>query len=158
MVLSAFLFMRRMAEVSNVTVIRRELADGANGEDDEEAAALARQLPKGVVVYEVNGPLFFGAAERFRSVLGEISDKPRVLVVRMRHVPATDSTGIQALRELVHNSIRGGTRVILAEVADQPMTVLTNAGLLDELGPGNVFATLDEALERATDTRAGAAS
>jgi sulfate permease, SulP family len=149
MVLSAFLFMRRMAEVTNVNVITRELADAANGDDREEVAAVARQLPKGVVLYEVNGPLFFGAAERFRNVLGEISDKPRVLVVRMRHVPATDSTGIHALRELVHNGTRAGTRVILAEVLDQPMTALSNAGLLDELGRDNVFPSLDEALERA---------
>ncbi len=154
MVLSAFLFMRRMAEVTNVTMITRELADAANGDDREEVAALARQLPKGVILYEVNGPLFFGAAERFRSVLGEISDKPRALVVRMRHVPATDSTGIHALRELVRNSARAGTRVILAEVLDQPMTVLSNAGLLDELGPENVFATLEEALERAREVAA----
>jgi SulP family sulfate permease len=138
-----------MAEVTNVTMITRELADAANGDDREEVAAIARQLPKGVILYEVNGPLFFGAAERFRSVLGEISDKPRALVVRMRHVPATDSTGIHALRELVRNSTRAGTRVILAEVLDQPMTVLSNAGLLDELGAENVFATLDEALARA---------
>jgi sulfate permease, SulP family len=154
MVLSAFLFMRRMAEVTNVTMITRELADDANGDDREAVAALARQLPKGVVLYEVNGPLFFGAAERFRSVLGEISDRPRALVVRMRHVPATDSTGIHALRELVRNSTRAGTQVILAEVLDQPMTVLSNAGLLDELGPGNVFGTLEEALERAREVAA----
>ena len=156
MVLSAFLFMRRMAEVTNVTMITRELADAANGDDREEVAAIARQLPKGVTLYEVNGPLFFGAAERFRSVLGEISDKPRALVVRMRHVPATDSTGIHALRELVRNSTRAGTRVILAEVLDQPMTVLSNSGLLDELGVENVFATLDEALERARTVAASA--
>jgi SulP family sulfate permease len=114
-----------------------------------KVAALARQLPKGVLLYEVNGPLFFGAAERFRSVLGEISDKPRALVVRMRHVPAMDSTGIHALRELVRNGAKGRTRVILAEVLEQPRIVLGKAGLLDELGPENVFESLDDALERA---------
>jgi sulfate permease, SulP family len=148
MVLSAFLFMRRMAEVTNVTAITRELADGSNAED-EDTAALARQLPKRVVLYEINGPLFFGAAERFRNVLGEISAKPRVLVVRMRHVPAMDSTGLHALRELVRNGREAKTEVILAEVLAQPHLVLTNSGLLDEIGAANVLDSLDEALERA---------
>jgi sulfate permease, SulP family len=153
MVLSAFLFMRRMAEVTNVTMMTRELADGSSI-DDEDAAALARQLPKGVVLYEINGPLFFGAAERFRNVLGEISAKPRALVVRMRHVPAMDSTGLHALRELVRNGHGARTEVILSEVLAQPLTVLTNTGLIDEIGRDNVFDSLDAALERASDIAA----
>jgi SulP family sulfate permease len=148
MVLSAFLFMRRMAEVTNVTMITRELADGSSI-DDEDAAALARQLPKRVILYEINGPLFFGAAERFRNVLGEISEKPRVMVVRMRHVPAMDSTGIHALRELVRNGHKAKTEIILAEVLAQPRLVLTNSGLVSEIGPHNVLDSLDAALERA---------
>jgi sulfate permease, SulP family len=148
MVLSAFLFMRRMAEVTNVTMITRELADGSSL-DDEDAAALARQLPKRVVLYEINGPLFFGAAERFRNVLGEISEKPRVMVVRMRHVPAMDSTGIHALRELVRNGRKAKTEIVLAEVLAQPLTVLTNSGLVDEIGAEQVFDSLDDALRRA---------
>jgi SulP family sulfate permease len=151
MVLAAFLFMRRMAEVTNVTMITRELADGTSL-DDEDAAALARQLPPGVVLYEINGPLFFGAAERFRSVLGEIAAQPRVLVVRMRHVPAMDSTGIQALRELARDQGKSNRMtLILAEVLTQPMTVLVNSGLVDELGAENVFESLDAALERARE-------
>ncbi|HEU4720733.1 MAG TPA: sulfate permease [Gemmatimonadaceae bacterium] len=150
MVLSAFLFMRRMAEVTNVTAITREHADGTSV-DDEDVAALARQLPKGVVVYEINGPLFFGAAERFRNVLGEIRERPRALVVRMRHVPAMDSTGIHALRELVRRSMHDRTTVILCEVSDQPRIVLTSSGLFDELGPDNVLPSFDEAMARAAE-------
>ena len=149
MVLSAFLFMRRMAEVTNVTMITRELRDGANA-GDADAVSLARALPKGVVVYEINGPLFFGAAERFRNVLAEISENPRALVVRMRNVPAMDSTGIHALRELVRRSHRDRTTLILAEVSDQPRTVLMSSGLLDEVGPGNVFDSFDDAVAHAT--------
>jgi SulP family sulfate permease len=148
MVLSAFLFMRRMAEVTNVTMLTRELADGTSV-DDEDVAGLARQLPKGVVVYEINGPLFFGAAERFRNVLGEISEHPRALIVRMRHVPAIDSTGLHALRELVRRSLRDRTVVILSELSTQPRTVLVSTGLLDEVGPDNVFDSFDDALAHA---------
>jgi SulP family sulfate permease len=146
MVLAAFLFMRRMAEVTNVTMITRELADGTSV-DDEDAAAIARQLPRGVVLYEINGPLFFGAAERFRNVLGEISERPRVLVVRMRHVPAMDSTGIHALRELARADRKA--TLILAEVLTQPMLVLVNSGLVAEIGEENVFDSLEGALARA---------
>ena len=149
MVLAAFLFMRRMAEVTNVTMITRELADGTSL-DDEDAAALARQLPRGVVVYEVNGPLFFGAAERFRSVLGEVAGSPAVLVLRMRHVPAMDSTGIHALRELARDQGKPDrTTLILAEVLEQPRTVLEGSGLLAEIGEENVVDTLEDALARA---------
>jgi SulP family sulfate permease len=155
MVLAAFLFMRRMAEVTNVTMITRELADGTSL-DDEDAAALARQLPPGVVLYEINGPLFFGAAERFRSVLGEIAAKPRVLVVRMRHVPAMDSTGIHALRELARDQGKSNrTTLILAEVLTQPMTVLVNSRLVEEIGAENVFDSLEAALERARELAGG---
>jgi SulP family sulfate permease len=150
MVLSAFLFMRRMAEVTNVTMITRELRDAADV-GDVDAVALARTLPKGVVVYEINGPLFFGAAERFRNVLGEISENPRALVVRMRNVPAMDSTGIHALRELARRSHRDRTTLILAEVSDQPRTVLMSSGLLDEVGPGNVFDSFDDAMVHASE-------
>ena len=153
MVLSAFLFMRRMAEVTNVTLITREHGDGSSI-DDEDTASLARQLPKHVVLYEINGPLFFGAAERFRNVLGEISAKPRVLVVRMRHVPAIDSTGLHALRELTRNGHKAKTGIILAEVLAQPRLVLANSGLLDEIGAENVFDSLDDALARAGEIAA----
>jgi len=130
-------------------VITRELADGTSL-DDEDATALARQLPRGVVLYEVNGPLFFGAAERFRSVLGEIADRPRVLVLRMRHVPAMDSTGIHALRAIARARDKSNpTTLILAEVLAQPMTVLVNSGLATEIGEENLFDSLESALERA---------
>ena len=130
-----------------------ERGDGSSI-DDEDAASLARQLPKHVVLYEINGPLFFGAAERFRNVLGEISAKPRVLVVRMRHVPAIDSTGLHALRELTRNGHKAKTGIILAEVLAQPRLVLANSGLLDEIGAENVFDSLDDALARAGEIAA----
>src|SRR6185312_8438624 len=96
MVLAAFLFIRRMASVTNVSVF------GALDDDDEDdrdpAASWRRAIPKGVLVYEINGPFFFGAAETFRETLGQIAARPKVLVIRMRDVGALDSTGIYALK------------------------------------------------------------
>jgi SulP family sulfate permease len=150
MVLSAFLFIRRMAEVTNVTMVTREMADSSE-EDDAEAAEMARKLPAGVVLYEINGPFFFGAAERFKEVLNRVSGSPRVLVVRLQHVPAFDSTGLHALRELARGRLSGGTKLVLADVHAQPMIALTNSGLLDVIGAENVFGSLDEALDRAAE-------
>jgi sulfate permease, SulP family len=156
MVVSAFLFMRRMAEVTNVTMITREMADGAELADSD-VAGVVRRLPPGVVLYEINGPFFFGAAEQFKEVIAQVSGAPRALVVRMRHVPAMDSTGLHALRELSRSGHGGGTRLVLAEVHAQPMIALVTSGVIDEVGPENVFDSLDAALARAGEI-AGATS
>jgi sulfate permease, SulP family len=150
MVLSAFLFIRRMSEVTNVTMVTREMADD-NEFEDADVADMARQLPRGVVLYEINGPFFFGAAERFKEVLNRVAGSPRVLVVRLRHVPAIDSTGLHALRELSHGRLAGGTKLVLADVHAQPMIALVNSGLIETIGRENVFASLDGALERAAE-------
>jgi sulfate permease, SulP family len=150
MVLSAFLFIRRMAEVTNVTMVTREMADASEA-DDAETNEMARKLPPGVALYEINGPFFFGAAERFKEVLNRVSGSPRVLVVRLQHVPAIDSTGLHALRELSHGRLAGGTKLVLADVHAQPMIALTNSGLLAEIGAENVFDSLDRALARAAE-------
>lgn len=142
MVLAAFLFMRRMAEVTSVAAVRQEFDGGRSPEGE----ALP-ELPAGVVVYEIEGPFFFGAAEKFKETLGEISRKPRVLVLRMRHVSAIDSTGLNALKDLIRRSRKDGTRVILSGIHAQPMAALARAGLLDELGEENLVGSLSEALE-----------
>jgi SulP family sulfate permease len=83
-----------MAEVTNVTVVSREFQDPKGGADSSGAIFL-REVPRGVEVYEINGPFFFGAAEKFKDILAEISKKPKVLIIRMRNVPAIDSTAMQ---------------------------------------------------------------
>jgi sulfate permease, SulP family len=141
MVLAAFLFMRRMAEVTNISAVSREFAD-----DDAQGAEAAPKLPPGVLVYEINGPFFFGAAEKFKDTLGSISAPPRVLILRMRHVPAIDSTAMNALRDLIRRTRRDGTRVILAEIHAQPMIALGRSYLLDEIGEENIVGSVAEAL------------
>lgn len=153
MVLAAFLFMKRMAEVTNVTVFTREF--GAGGDpagdpyDTDPNAVRRRSIPKGVQVYEVNGPFFFGAAERFNDTLATVSGKPRVLIVRMRDVPAIDSTGLRALTVMVRRARKDGTLVLLSDVHAQPMIAIGRSMLLDELGDEQIFGNLDDALNRA---------
>jgi len=150
MVLAAFLFMRRMAEVTNVSIVTRELADGKDTDEEEDPNSVRRRLiPPSVEVFEINGPFFFGAAEQFKDTLSQIAKKPRVLIIRMRDVPAIDSTGLHALQELARRCKHDGTLLFLADVHAQPMFALARSDMLDEIGADNLFGNLDDALDRA---------
>jgi SulP family sulfate permease len=147
MVLAAFLFMKRMAEVTNITIVRREFEEAGETSGDDQGAIYRRQIPPGVEVYEINGPFFFGAAEKFKQALGEVSRRPKVLVIRMRNVPAIDSTAMHALKDLVRRTRAEGTQVLLSDVHSQPLLALGRAGLLEEIGEDNLFGDVDQALD-----------
>jgi SulP family sulfate permease len=149
MVLAAFLFMKRMSEVTNISILREEFEETGAPSGDDQGAIYRRQIPPDVEVYEINGPFFFGAAEKFKQTLGEVSRKPRILVIRMRHVPAIDSTAMHALKDLVRRTRKQGTEVVLSDVHSQPLIALGRSGLLDEIGDENLFGNIDEALEAA---------
>jgi SulP family sulfate permease len=151
MVLAAFLFMRRMAEVTNISVLTHEFTDPVDDFERDPNAVLRRTIPGGVQVYEITGPFFFGAAEMFKDRVGRIAGKPKVLIIRMRHVPAIDSTGLHALRELVHRSRKEGMLVILSDVHAQPVVALERSGLYDELTEENIHGNIDDALNRARE-------
>jgi len=150
MVLAAFLFIRRMAEVVNISAVTRELEDDpADLVDTDLNPVRTRRVPDGVEVFEITGPFFFGAAELFKDTLARIAKKPKVLIIRMRDVLALDSTAMHALKDVVHRSRRDGTAVLLADVHMQPLVALTGSAVLDEIGTDNVFGNLDDALNRA---------
>jgi SulP family sulfate permease len=143
MVLAAFLFMKRMSEVTNVQAITREFRGDA-GADKVRAA-----VPKGVEIYEINGPFFFGAAEHFKEQVNTVATKPKVLIILMRNVPAIDSTGLHALRQLTRRIRSDGTRLLIAEVHAQPMMALGKSELLEDLGEASIFGKLEDALAEA---------
>jgi SulP family sulfate permease len=151
-VLAAFLFMKRMSEVSNVRVFGDELSDDEDP-DAETARARGRALkvPPRVQVYDVNGPFFFGAAESFKEAMlaGGGGRAPLVLILRMRQVPTIDATGISALRDVIRRSRKEGTAVILCGVDAEPRRIMENAGLVEELGAGQFVPTYRAALELA---------
>jgi sulfate permease, SulP family len=150
MVLAAFLFMKRMADVTNVSAVTREFRE--EGGND----AVRTRLPAGVEVYEINGPFFFGAAAGVKDTLARVVGKPKVLIIGMRNVPAMDATGLHALRDLVRRSRGDGTRVLLAGVHAQPMVALGKSPLLDEIGDENLVGSVAEGIERAREIIAGA--
>jgi SulP family sulfate permease len=150
-VLAAMLFIRRMAEVSNISAVRRELANGADdlAELKDPNAVSARDVPPGVEVYEINGPFFFGIADRLQDTLRGLERPPQVFILRMRRVPAMDATGLHALEEFYEKCRRQGTILLLSGVHAQPLHVLTQHGLSETIGSENLFGNLDDALSRA---------
>jgi len=145
MVLASFLFMRRMSEVTDVRHITDDLDD--EGDELEDADQIStRAVPAGIEVYEIDGPFFFGAAEKFKDVLAEVFRKPKVLIIRMRHVPAIDSTGLNVLRDLIRRTRHDRTLVLISELQSQPLLAMRRSGLLDEIGQDNVVGTIDLAL------------
>jgi sulfate permease, SulP family len=150
MVLAAFLFMKRMAEVTNVRALKQEFADeGVDRYESDENGMRLRDIPAGVEVYEINGAFFFGAAETFRDTIAAIGGKPKVLIIRMRDVLLLDSTGMHALKDVVHRSRKAGTAVLLSDLHMQPLVALTGSAILEEIGQENVCGNLDDALARA---------
>jgi SulP family sulfate permease len=137
-VLSSLLFMRRMAQSVSIE------------EDSESQVAtdsgLGRDfvLPKDTVVYSIDGPLFFGAAENLEKTLRRSQNRVRTIVIRMRRVPFMDTTGLSALDEIVADFQRTGTRVVLCEVRGNVLAKLERAGILSRIGAAGVYATLAE--------------
>jgi sulfate permease, SulP family len=138
MILAAFLFMRRMAEVASVQLV------------DDEHPQLKLKLPRDTVLYEVNGPLFFGAAEMAMDAFKAINARMRVLILQMSSVPAMDITGLVALESALLRLRQLGVLTILTGVRPQPMSVLRKADVQEEPGRVQFCATLEEAAAAAS--------
>jgi sulfate permease, SulP family len=153
MILAALLFMKRMTEVTNVGAVRNELDEaGDEFADQSDPYSLAiRDIPPGVEVYEINGPFFFGVADRLKDTLKTLERPPRVFIFRMRRVPAIDATGMHALDELHHKCRKQGTQLLLSGVHAQPMVAMTQYGLVEKIGVENMLGNIDEALTRARE-------
>ena len=149
MVLAVLLFMKRMAEVSNVSVITRELED--EEEKPDSNAIDKKQIPEGVEVFEINGPFFFGAAKKFKDEMLQVEEPPKIRIIRMRNVPAVDATGLQTLKDFYHDAQKLKTHMILSGVHTQPLYAMTQAGLFDLYGEENIFGNIDDALDHARE-------
>ena len=145
MVLAVFLFMRRMIKFSSVNMLEKE--NGGNLVDKEGIGNYI--IPTNVEVFEITGPLFFGAAYKFKDAMKFIEKPPKVLIIRMRKVPIIDATGIKVLEEVYKESKHRGTKLILSEVySEQVLAELKAARLLFAIGKANVTNTFEQALIR----------
>jgi SulP family sulfate permease len=151
--LAGLLFIRRMSEVTEVAHVEGSVFDLMAGEsrplpDDVDAIA-DREVPDGVEVYEINGPFFFGVAERLKRTLDGIGDRPAAFILRMRFVPMIDATGIHALEEFQERCAVKGTTLILSGVAPKLEHALAVYGFVKIVGAENILPHIDAALARA---------
>ncbi|MCK5923526.1 MAG: SulP family inorganic anion transporter, partial [Methylococcales bacterium] len=149
-VLSALLFIRRMAEITNVNMIT-EAVRGDEDPEDDPLALMMREVPSGVEVFEVNGPFFFGTADTFWNALRNIERPVPVLIIRIRNVPAIDATGLHVLQDLYKKCLKDNTQLIFSGVLEQPLAVFNQSGFLHEVGAENFCSSIDDALARAKE-------
>lgn len=147
LLVACLLFMKRMAESTQIKVIADEI--DPNDETDAEVHEEALTIPKGVEVYEINGPYFFGIANRFEELMTELDNHPKVRIIRMRRVPFIDSTGIHNLQNLCEMSHREGTHIVLSGVTPNVYSVLEHNGFCHLLGKDHICPNINVALERA---------
>ena len=141
LVLAAVLFIKRMTEIANIGSIAHEF-DDLEGEPANGNALDRSRIPEGVEVYEINGPFFFGSADKFKETLRSISTPHvKVMILRMRHVSVMDATGLHVIREYMHVCRLGHIQLLLSAPHTQPMMVMGRAGLLDVLGSENIYGT-----------------
>jgi SulP family sulfate permease len=145
-VLASLLFMRRMAEVTQVKAVRDAL-DYEISEPDERSTQA--EIPPGVGVFEINGSFCFGAARKFTEALLATHRPTSVVILRMRHVLAIDATGLQSLEDVASRLHKRGTRLLIAGVHAQPLVALERSGALERIGAENLFESYEEALDYA---------
>jgi SulP family sulfate permease len=151
MILASFLFMKRMSQYSK-TVQLTELFSESKSEFPERAdpdAISHKKVPPGVEVYEIQGPFFFGAADMLKDVLMNLERPPKVFILRMRHVPLIDASGMHALREFYQKCHSQKTTLLLSGVHGQTEKDLKKFGLTRLIGEGHIFPHIDATLREA---------
>lgn len=147
LLLAVILFLRRISETTTISVFKDEVDEVEYAENNQDTERLV--LPKGVEVYEIEGPFFFGVASKFEETMKQIGDKPRVRIIRMRKVPFIDSTGSHNLENLIRMSAKDKTQILLSGVTENVRSVLVKVGIEDMLGAENICSNINDALARA---------
>ena len=141
MVITVVLFMKMVSEETEVKGWKYYC-------DDDSQVTHLRELPKSVRVYEINGPMFFGMADRISDI--SVKEFTKYLIIRMRGVPSLDATGMNALENLYKYCSENGVRLIFSHANEQPMKTMEHAGFVDLVGKDNFRANIDDAIEYAT--------
>jgi SulP family sulfate permease len=144
MVMAAVLFMKRMSEVTTVNGWKYV----PDSDDDPDSITL-RNVPKNTLVYEISGPMFFGAADKIMQI--GVKDTTNCLVLRMRSMNAIDATAMRNLEKLYDICTKKNVTLVLSHVNEQPMSIMQKAGFDKKVGAENFCAHIDEALERAEE-------
>lgn len=150
MVLSAFLFMNRMANVTNVGIVTKEFDEDGTEEVGDNSIS-GKEIPEDVIIYEVNGPFFFGAASKFKEAARVVEEKAKVFILRLRNVPSIDSTGLSTIQDFYEDCKKQGMILILSGIHAQPLFAAEKMGLIEKIGIENCRGNIDDALNRAKE-------
>ena len=150
LIIACLLFMKRMSETTDVKAITEEIdlnqdAEFSTGNLDHLI------IPQGVEVYEINGPYFFGAGNKFEEIMASFGDRPKVRIIRMRKGPFVDSTGIHNLTNLCEMSKKEGIQIVLSGVREKVNGQLEHAGFYHLIGEENICSHINLALKRANE-------
>lgn len=150
LIIACLLFMKRMSETTDVKAITEEIdlnqdAEFSTGNLDHLI------IPQGVEVYEINGPYFFGAGNKFEEIMASFGDRPKVRIIRMRKVPFVDSTGIHNLTNLCEMSKKEGIQIVLSGIREKVNEQLEHAGFYHLIGEENICSHINLALKRANE-------
>lgn len=150
MILSSFIFMKRMSEatsIKNATNMLRSKDEDGDTLFEEELP----EIPKDVLLYEINGPLFFGASQKFQEVITDLHQQPSLLILRMRNVPFIDATGINRLKEMCQQLKSKGTSIIISGANHDVKQEMLKASLYPILGKHNIHDNIGNAIQRAKE-------
>ena len=147
LLLAILLFLRRMSETTSIAIFKNKVGQAEYVEGSTDTEKLT--LPDGVEVYEIEGPFFFGIANKFEDIMKRIGETPKVRIIRMRKVPFVDSTGTHNLETLIKSSQREGVKVLLSGVNDKVRKELYQAKIDNLIGSDAICSNINEAVEKA---------
>jgi SulP family sulfate permease len=148
LLLAMLLLIKRLTETSNITVFKEDMQQSSYNDTAGENETLA--IPEGVEVYEINGPFFFGIANKFDEIVTQVAVKPQARILRMRKVPFIDSTGLHNLESFIRLSKHHKIKIILSGVNDTVHQALRRSGIAAELGDENICSNINDALKVAS--------
>ncbi|MCB0276457.1 MAG: STAS domain-containing protein [Calditrichaeota bacterium] len=150
-VLSSFIFVKRMSDATQIADAAALTGTGGKNEGPETLfEEELPDIPEGILLYEISGPLFFGASQKFQDVLLNLHQLPRIIILRMKNVPFIDSTGLYRLREMVKHLRSNGVEIMLSGVQPGVRPALTRSGVEDFIGKSRIHPQIADAIAAAT--------
>lgn len=147
LIISGLLFIRKIVELSEVTTGNKGIFEGAKTNDYDEQI----EIPKDVMIYEINGPLFFGTIRKFELAMERTKNTYKVLILRMRNTLYLDAGGLRALEQCKAACDRKGITIVLSGIHTQPFMLCEKTGMTEKIGRENIFDNINAALERAKE-------
>lgn len=147
MVLAVFLFMKRMIDISNVNLLKLDASE--EGDEIVDLEIIQNyDIANNIQIYEINGPFFFGAVDKFLPILNNIGQKTDTLIIRMRYVPSMDATGLHAFKRMVEICKHRNIKIIITEINEQPLSVLKKAEVFELIGEVNFSDNIVNAIKQ----------